>query len=67
MTNKITPISFSGRYNPKTTLKKVIKSYYNAAKPLDLAPKGAPKLPLMTRIKKFFTSLANANKNYYND
>lgn len=67
MTNNITPISFSGRHKPKTTLKKIIKSYYYAAKPLDLAPKGAPKLPLMARIKKFFTSLANANKNYYNN
>lgn len=67
MSNSINPVYFGNRSIPKKSLKKVIKSYYYAAKPLNTTPKGAEKLPLITRIKKFFTSLINANKNYFRD
>lgn len=42
-----------------------LKANYYANKRLNTAPVGAPKLPVLTRIKKFFTSIKNANKNFF--
>lgn len=64
--NNINPISFQGgRYTPKKSLKKTLKSFYYAAKPVNSMPKGPEKLPLGTRIVNFFKSLINANKDYF--
>lgn len=48
-----------------SSVKRFIKAQYFANKKPNIAPAGAPKLPLVTRVKKFFTSLINANKGYF--
>lgn len=48
-----------------SSVKRYIKAQYFTNKSPNTAPAGAPKLPLLTRIKKFFTSLINANKGYF--
>ena len=65
MMNNIQPVSFTARPPRKKTIGRVLKSYYYASKPMNTIRKGAEKLPVLTRIKKFFTSIINANKNYF--
>lgn len=62
MYSGITPKS---AYQKGNALTRRLKAKYFATRKLDMAPAGAPKLPLLTRIKKFFTGLVNANKDYF--
>lgn len=53
------------RYYKSNSITRKLKANYYANKRLKTAPVGAPKLPVLTRIKKFFTSIKNANKDFF--
>ncbi len=46
---------------PKTSLKKTIKSYYYASKPVDYAHPQPPKQSLIEKVKHFFKAIYYAN------
>ena len=54
-------INLSGKSHPVNSIKKTVKSFYYASRPLYMEPKGAPKQPFFTKIKNFFKALYNAN------
>ena len=54
-------ISYYGKNLPKSSIKKTLKSFYYASRPLDTISYKPARQNFFTRVKKFFKAFYNAN------